>query len=100
VGFDSGIPSTASAKYKMAPKLLQFVSIGGLSGSLSRHFVPGYDQPVPPGQKTRPPCGSLDIFCDEWGLALVGGGGSADMLPLYEQEWQINLSPGWPFGIR
>ena len=33
-------------------------------------------------------------------LALVGGGGSTDMLPLYEQEWQINLSPGWPFGIR
>jgi hypothetical protein len=23
----------------------------GLSASLSRHFVPGYDQPVPPGQK-------------------------------------------------
>jgi hypothetical protein len=23
----------------------------GLSASLPRHFVPGYDQPVPPGQK-------------------------------------------------
>jgi hypothetical protein len=22
------------------------------------------------------------------------------MLPAYEQEWQINLSPGWPFGIH
>ena len=25
-----------------------------VSGSIPRHFVPGYDQPVPPGQKHSP----------------------------------------------
>jgi hypothetical protein len=24
----------------------------------------------------------------------------ANFFQQYEQEWQINLSPGWPFGIR
>src|ERR1700722_13941387 len=32
-----------------------------LSASLPRHFVPGYDQPVPPGQTTACPSGTKAI---------------------------------------
>ena len=88
----------------------------GLSASLPRHFVPGYDQPVPPGQKPFAHrrashklalCGFTGLPWGEWredkaslgGLLFYCPGGAKEFSPGF-QPWETSNKAVRPVRAR